>query len=262
MTTTIPLADIEREASRLTGAFAERGLGVRLIGGLAVAGHRHREIPGTLRRTYGDIDLVIHPREGKAFRAAMTELGYTPNVRFNNMRGDRRLLFDDEPNDRKLDVFVGGFQMCHAMDLTDRLDHHPLTLAPADLLLTKLQVVQINRKDLTDAVTILLTHAVDAADLPAADDDHVSTDRLVRITGADWGWYTTFTDNLARVPAVAGELLEPGDAEAVAARVARIGEALTAAPKSLRWRARAKVGRRVPWYELPDEIGGPIDARN
>jgi hypothetical protein len=262
MTTTFPLADIEHEASRLTGAFAEHGLDVRLIGGLAVAGHRHREIPAALHRTYGDIDLVIRPQQSKAFRAAMRELGYTPNVRFNNMRGDRRLLFDDEPNDRKLDVFVGGFQMCHAMDLTDRLDLHPLTLAPADLLLTKLQVVQINHKDLTDAVTLLLTHPVDAPDAPGTDDDHISTDRLARITGADWGWHTTVTDNLARVAAVADELLAPPDAAAVTTRVARIGDALTAAPKSLRWRARAKVGRRVPWYDLPDEIGGPIDARN
>jgi hypothetical protein len=262
MTTTTPLADIECEADRLAGAFAGRGLAVRLIGGLAVAGHRHRAIPRSLSRSYGDIDLVIRPQQGKVFRAAMTELGYTPNVRFNNMRGDRRLLFHDEPNDRKLDVFVGGFQMCHAMDLSDRLDLHPLTLAPADLLLTKLQVVQINRKDLTDAVTILLTHRVDAPDAPGGDDDHVSTDRLARVTGADWGWHTTVTDNLARLPALAAELLDPDDADQVAGRVARIADSLASAPKSLRWRARAKVGRRVAWYELPDEIGGPIDARN
>ena len=155
MTTVAPLADIESEAERLTSALAGRGLDVRLIGGLAVARHRHRPVPATLQRSYGDIDLVIHPKQGKAFRAAMVELGYTPNVRFNNMRGDRRLLYADEPNDRKLDVFVGGFQMCHGMDLSSRLNLHPLTLAPADLLLTKLQVVHINYKDLLDAVTLL-----------------------------------------------------------------------------------------------------------
>ncbi|MCW2888958.1 MAG: putative nucleotidyltransferase [Streptosporangiaceae bacterium] len=260
MTVVIPLADIEREASRLTSALGERGLDVRLIGGLAVAGHRHREIPAALRRTYGDIDLVINPRQGKGFKAAMVELGYTPNVRFNNMRGDKRMLFADQPNGRGLDVFVGGFQMCHGMDLSDRLDRHPVTLAPADLLLTKLQVVQINRKDLTDALTILLTHEVEPPDAPGVD-DHVSSDRLIAVTSGDWGWYTTFTDNLARIPDFAAELLDAAEAEVVTARAIEVREALAAAPKSLKWRARKTVGRRVPWYELPDEIGGPIDAR-
>jgi hypothetical protein len=171
------------------------------------------------------------------------------------------MLFADEPNGRKLDVFVGGFQMCHSMDLTGRLALHPETLAPADLLLTKLQVVEVNRKDLTEALTILLTHEVEAADVRGADHDHISSDRLVKITSADWGWYTTFTDNLALLPGLAAELLAPAEAELVTGRVRGIGEVLAGAPKSLKWRARGTVGRRVPWYDLPDEIGGPINAR-
>ncbi|GII58293.1 hypothetical protein Pth03_66820 [Planotetraspora thailandica] len=256
MTTPAPLADIEAEAARLLSAFAARGITVRLIGGLAIARHRHRDVPDTLRRAYGDIDLVIHPKQAKPFRQAMTELGYTPNVRFNNMRGDRRMLFTDEPNGRKLDVFVGGFQMCHSMDLSGRLSLHAETLCPADLLLTKLQVVEVNRKDLTDALTILLTHELGGRDA----DDRLSLDRLVDVTSADWGWFTTFTDNLARLPALAGELLGPEDAAAVAGRVRELDAALRSAPKSLKWKARNTVGRRMTWYDLPDEIGGPIDA--
>ncbi|GAA0381990.1 hypothetical protein GCM10009530_35940 [Microbispora corallina] len=261
MSAPTPLADIEAEAGRVLAGLTERGLAVRLIGGLAVARHRHREVPQPLRRGYGDIDLVVHPKEGKAFRAALADLGYVPNVRFNNMRGDRRMLFTDEANDRKLDVFVGGFQMCHSLDLADRLRLHPATLSPADLLLTKLQVVEVNVKDLTDALTILLTHEVAAPDVPADGDcDHVSADRLVQVTSGDWGWYTTFTDNLARLPALAADLLAPPDAETATARAGAIADRLAAAPKSFRWRARAAVGRRIPWYELPDEIGGPIGA--
>jgi len=213
-----------------------------------------------LRRPYGDIDLVIDPRHGKQFKSTMPELGYTPNVRFNNLRGDKRMLFFDEPNGRHLDVFVGRFQMCHSLDLTGRLNLHPVTLAPADLLLTKLQVVEINHKDLTDALSLLLTHDVAAADA-AGEDDAISSDRLVAVTGTDWGWFTTFTDNLTRLPAVASAILESADADIIARRVTGILESLAAAPKSVRWRTRSKLGRRVSWYDLPDEIQGAVNAR-
>jgi hypothetical protein len=158
--------------------------------------------------------------------------------------------------------------MCHSMDLAGRLGLHPTTLAPADLLLTKLQVVEANQKDLTDALTILLTHPVRPPDTPVIGtpkappaEDHLSSDRLIRITSSDWGWYTTVTDNLGRLPDLAAELLDAGDARLAAGRVTEISQALTAAPKSLRWRARGRIGRRLPWYELPDEIGGPVNAR-
>jgi hypothetical protein len=41
----------------------------------------------------------------------------------------------------------------------------------------------------------------------------------------------------------------------VARRVGQITEALAGAPKTLKWRGRAKIGRRVPWYDLPEEVG-------
>jgi hypothetical protein len=44
----------------------------------------------------------------------------------------------------------------------------------------------------------------------------------------------------------------------VAGRVGAIAAAITSAPKSLRWRARARLGRRVPWYELPEEVARPV----
>ena len=37
------------------------------------------------------------------------------------------------------------------------------------------------------------------------------------------------------------------------AYLAALGRAIEAAPKSLRWKARARVGERVRWYEQPEE---------
>jgi Uncharacterised nucleotidyltransferase len=256
--TVIPEADIEAEAVRLVDGLADRGCTARLIGGLGIAEHRHTAVPASLARPYGDIDIVIPPGRSAPFRAAMEELGYEPNKRFNNLRGDKRMLFYDTPNDRQIDVFVGRFDMCHGVELADRLDTGDRALFPSDLLLTKLQVVQINRKDLIDTLTLLLTHdVVDGSDGA----DAIELGRLTRITAGDWGWYTTLTDNLDRIPELARELLDPDPAQLVVDRVARLRAGLEAAPKSLKWKTRAKIGRRVAWYQLPEEVGQTIVTR-
>ena len=246
-----PLADVESEAARLLERAARAKLLVRLLGGAAIGMHRHAPFPPALERRYGDIDVVVKKGQDRGLRRLLEELGYVPNRSFNNLHGDRRLLFYDERNKSQLDVFIGTFRMCHALDLDDRLELHPTTLAPADLLLTKLQIVKINAKDIIDAQALLLEHQVGRG--PG---DIIDLGRLINATSRDWGWFTTFTDNLTRLTPEPDSSLPQDAAGQIADRVATIQQALTAAPKSMGWKARAAVGRRMPWYELPEEIGG------
>ena len=246
-----PLPDVEAEAARLLERAAQAKLLVRLLGGAAVGMHRHAPFPPSLERRYGDIDVVVKKGQDRGLKRLLEELGYVPNRSFNNLHGDRRLLFYDERNKRQLDVFIGTFRMCHTLDLDDRLELHPTTLAPADLLLTKLQIVKINAKDIIDAQVLLLEHKTGRGL-----GDIIDLGRLINVTSRDWGWFTTFTDNLTRLTPTPDSSLPQDAADQIADRVATIQQALTAAPKSMGWKARAAVGRRMPWYELPEEIGG------
>lgn len=246
-----PLASVQDEARRLIGLAEDRGLTVRLIGGTAVAQHSHGEQPVALRRICADIDVVVRRADQRKLRALLESSGYVPDEGFNAVHGARRLLYYDRPNGRQLDVFVGEFRMCHQLDLDHRLALDPATLTPADLLLTKLQVVEVNAKDLTDAASLLLWHEIG----DERSGDVVGIDRLIDVTSRDWGWFITFTDNLAKIGEALGGLSD-ADATLVSTRATRIGQAVAQAPKSLRWRARARIGRRAPWYELPEEVGG------
>jgi hypothetical protein len=239
--------DVQAEGVALVAELAGAGAPARLLGGVAVAQHRHEGWSTSFDRAYGDVDLVAGSRSRRAVEGVMDARGYEAAQSFNRLHGDRRLLFLDHAHARQVDVFLGRFSMCHALELDGRLAGHPTTLPPADLLLTKLQVADPDPKDLRDAVALIHQHPL-AAD---ADGDVLGLDRLVEVTSADWGWWTTFSDNLARVPATAVLLLD--DATVVEERCAAIASALDAAPKGLRWRARAKVGRRVPWREQPEE---------
>jgi hypothetical protein len=254
MTARTPVADIAEEARQVLAGCAAENVTARLIGGLAVAWHQHEPTPPELRRSYADIDVVIGRKEGRAARTALLRLGYVPNEGFNALHGDRRLLFYDQANGRQLDVFVGTFAMSHTLDLSARLNLLPDTLCIADLLLTKLQIVEINTKDLVDAAQILRNHQVSREDQPGLDE--LSLDRLCSVTSVDWGWYTTLTDNLVKVIAFAADKLIERDREAVTSRVEAVQQAVAQANKSLRWKARARLGRHSPWYELPEEVAG------
>jgi hypothetical protein len=250
-----PLADVVAEGRRLVESTS--AVRIRLLGGVGVALHDHRPVPAALERGYGDLDIVVPPKSTKLTTAAMESAGYEPNPRFNALHGAQRMLFYDTDNKRQVDVFVGVFSMCHRLDLSGRLEEHAYALDAADLLLTKLQIHEINRKDLVDAVRLVLTH--ENADIAGGGDGRTSSmslDRLRSVTAGDWGWFTTVTDNLALVRTAAGELLEPGEASVVQTRVDEIDESLRSAPKSMRWKARSVVGRKTPWYELPEEVGG------
>ena len=43
---------------------------------------------------------------------------------------------------------------------------------------------------------------------------------------------------------------------AVTERAQAIRQAIDEPSKSLRWKARARIGRHAPWYELPEEVAG------
>lgn len=119
----LPCADIEAEAARLIAHATGAGVTVRLVGGLAVALHRHAQpVPDGLRREYGDIDIIVRQGHDRALREQLERLGYVADRRFNALHGARRLLFSDPANGRRLDAFVGVFAMCHTLDVSGRLD--------------------------------------------------------------------------------------------------------------------------------------------
>jgi hypothetical protein len=245
-----PLADIESEALHVVEAARAEGFPIRVLGGVAIAILAQKALPEPLVRTYADIDLAVRNEGGGRARALLAALGYEADKGFNSVHGSRRLLFYDTINGRRLDVFVGVFKMCHELELGGRLELVPETLAPADLLLTKLQIVELNQKDLLDIVSLLYLCAT--GEKPRT--DTIDLPRLALVTGGDWGWHTTVADNLDRVSTAATELLAEADAALVRSRVGSISEAIERAPKSLGWKVRSRVGRRMQWYELPEEV--------
>jgi hypothetical protein len=248
-----PLEDPIEEAGRIATAATAAGVGVKLMGGAGIHLHSASAQRAPLKRKYGDLDYAMRKRDRKAVLAFFPSLGYEANERFNLMQGDRRLYFFDNDNNRQVDVFIDVIRMSHVIDLRERLDHEGPCASPSDLLLSKLQIHEVNRKDLIDVTALLLDHPV-----AANSDEAIDAKYIARLTAEEWGFYRTLQVNIEKLDATLDEL--DVDRDLVRSRMAEISKAVEAHPKTLKWKLRAQVGERLQWYELPEEVRSPYQT--
>jgi hypothetical protein len=243
------LEDIVSEGERLLGIADQEGVPLRLLGGVAVR-LKAPDVPPSLAREYKDIDFAVTKKGGGAADKLLREAGYEPHVAFNAMHARERGLYYDDSNGRQVDLFIEAFRMCHEIPLGDRLNAETQTVPLAELMLTKLQIIEVNEKDIRD--TMLLFHGHPIAD---HDDGAVNGARIAELCADDWGLWRTITANLDRCRADVGNYdLPASDVERIEGRFDELQERIEAAPKSRGWRRRAKVGDRKPWYDLPEEV--------
>lgn len=261
------LADPLAEALRIVDIADARGLLVRLIGGMAVRAHAP-EWTARTRRTEVDIDFVTRARDRAAFYLLLEAEGYTADRRHNALFGGTQGYFVDVARNRPVDVLVDKLEMCHRVDFADRLAASKPTVPLAELLLSKLQVVKINRKDVLDALVILAEHPLGPDDgAPDARQGlgSISVPQIIRYTSNDWGWWRTVSGNLDVLGrfldggGITVEDLDIGTGRPVlfdpVAQIVQLRAAIDGAPKSLGWKARARLGDRIKWYAEPEEVG-------
>lgn len=239
----------------MIGLADAQGAMLRLMGGLAFQ-VRAPEWTVRVERERRDIDLATTSRDRKAVAELLATNGYVPDRQYNALYGHKQLYFGDPARERPVDVLVDRLEMCHSFSFADRLALDWPTLPLAELLLSKLQVVKVNRKDVLDALILLAEQPL------TPDDTGINTARITALTSTDWGWWRTVTGNLDRFLALLESEIGPSDIDTgrpnryqPAAQVGALRAAIDAAPKSTKWRVRSRFGDRVAWYEEPEEVG-------
>jgi hypothetical protein len=228
----------------------QNGLTARLLGGVAIRLLLGERFDPAFARPLHDIDLFTRKRDSRRLEALIKEHGWLPSREFNALNGNRRLLFNDPDSDAQIDVFVEAFEMCHSLPLADGINEPGVTLPGSELLMTKLQIVQLNEKDRDDCYALLGGCTI--GDSGSATIDPA---RIARLTGRDWGLQHTFELNLARLISDLGSRSLPAEqTRAIADAIAAISDAIEAEPKSRGWRLRARIGERKVWYDEPEEV--------
>jgi hypothetical protein len=242
--------ELLNEATSLIDLASRRDVDIRLLGGLAIRLLCPDLPPRT--RIGQDLDFGSTSSTRRALGDLLIELGYVPDKNFNALYGNKQLYFVHGQSGLAIDVLIDKLVMCHTLDFADRLTWMPYTLDPLDLLLSKLQIVELNEKDVDDCLRLLVTFPFSEGGEPAT----IDLQPFRSIVGEDWGWWRTVTLNLERI----GSLLDDGERAAIEggkldprAQLAVLAEAAESAPKSRRWKMRARIGERKRWYEVPEE---------
>jgi hypothetical protein len=245
----LPAPDIVQESHRILEAAEEHGLTLRLLGGLAIRAHSPSATHRILKREYADIDLMGLRKQSREIKALFSELGYTPREIFNALQGDKRLVFNDIENQRRVDVFLDVFEMCHRFDFRDRLSLDKNTISLSDLLATKLQVVQMTEREYRDIIALIHDNQVGDTDAP----ETINGRYISHLCAENWGIYKTFTVSISNVMlALSQYQLDAQYREIVQERLQELLDMIEIAPKTTAWKIRARVGEKVRWYELPE----------
>ena len=245
--------DLVNEMNRLVASADTINLHLRVFGGLAIYVHSrndtrffHRESP--------DLDFVVPKKERHKLESYFQEMGYSPNKQFNILNGaHRQIFYHDKVEERRIDILIGDFEMCHKLPLEGRFEVDSVTIPLTDLFLSKAQVVQLNRKDALDIISLLLNNEI--GDEEAG---RIDLQRITDLCRNDWGLYKTLSINLERVTELVADkdlgVITDDERASILESINKIQKAIEEMPKSAAWKMRDKIGTRVRWYQEVEEV--------
>jgi hypothetical protein len=243
----------EAEADRLLQAARREGTTLRILGSLAFQMHcpKFGRLQQQMGRHYTDIDFAGYGRDLARIRGLLTAHGYAEDTGIYVESEGTRLIFNHPTTGLHVDVFLDKLAFSHTISWDGRLEMDDPTIPLAEMVLAKMQIVEINEKDVIDTIMLLLEHR-----LGSSDEETISIDHIARLCARDWGLWRTTTMNLEKVRQLAAGYPELSDEEkrTVADQVAAALERIGREPKSLGWRLRSKVGDRKKWYRDVGEL--------
>ncbi len=231
----------------------KRNLTLRLIG--AIAFHmkcpQYNHIQTEAGRLFTDIDFMAYVEQKRDIETMFLDIGYVDDKRIQTVPGVKRSIFFTPDHRLHSDVFYDVLDFCHEIDFRGRLEIDYPTVSLVDLLLEKMQIVQLNEKDVIDTVMLVFEH-----DTGNDDKERINIDYLAKVCKADWGLWKTVTTNLDKVARLVDDfdLLSADQRKTIRDRLYRISHRIDEESPTLRWRLRSRIGERVKWYRDVDEV--------
>ncbi|MDY6787209.1 MAG: hypothetical protein SVK54_03690 [candidate division WOR-3 bacterium] len=226
---------------------------IRVIGSLAFRikcpDYKYMEYENS--RYLTDIDFIAYSADIVRVQDMFFDMGWEENQAVLQMFGDKRRIFYHPSEPIHSDIFIDKLRFCHDIDFRHRLEIDYPTISITDLLLEKLQIVEINKKDIVDSMMLLRQYPVSVNN---EEKGHINCSYLEKLFASDWGWHKTAMINIDKIIHFADDYLESSDADDIKAKLYMIRDCVSEAPKSMKWKMRSIIGERIKWYREVEEV--------
>lgn len=260
-----------RETLSIVEAAQSRKVYLRILGALAVYVHSMDKSEctnamkdlgrfGEGKPMFTDLDLGAYGRQKGDINKVFHDLKFKPDVMVNALFGNRRLIFYHPRNLFHVDIFLDKLEFSHDVKWGEkpgagRLEYDHPTITLEDIVLEKLQIHDINRKDLIDLIVLFMGHEVTDQNTR----DMVAGNYIASVLSEDWGFWYDATSNLGKVRSSAAEFQASGkltqeQVARVEKGISRLLDIIEKSPKSERWKVRARVGTSKPWFRQVEEV--------
>jgi hypothetical protein len=246
--------EIVNEGIRIVETGKQQNVPLRLMGAAAFRIHcpAFSEVHKSMDRHLTDLDLITRRELGDRALDVLRQCGYGMDRGAELlMRISQRYQMKNAAKNIVADVFYDKLEMCHTIEIRDRLEVDYPTISLADLMLEKMQIVNINEKDIKDSIILLREH-----DVSDSDKETVNCVYISNLLSKDWGFYYTVTMNLNKIKTLLPRynVLSDEDKSIVNQRVEKLIAKIEEAPKSMKWKLRARRGTSQKWYREVEEM--------
>jgi len=231
------------------------GISLRILGGLAVRLHclEYLNLLQKLGRVtqFADMDVITLAENQKRLEPFFKQNGFNPEPKMRRTPAiwAYRHVYLRPDGKSNVDVFFDKLEMSHTIDLRQRLAVDSPTISLADLLLAKLQIHEINEKDVKDAIVLIRAHEI--AD---SDQESINEKYIAQLMSQDWGFYHTVTTNLRKTTLLLHDYeIDESDKNDVLSKIDRLLSRIESEPKTSLFRLRARIGEKKKWYNEVDE---------
>lgn len=267
---TLPKEEFVKKSVDIVSTAEKEGVIIRILGALAVYIHTedcphsrriYDKIPrfGEGKPMFTDLDLMAYGSQRKKVMHFFEKtIGFESLI--NPIFSYKRLIYEHPERYFHVDVFFNKLEFSHEVNFGNKpgkgrleLDFPTITLT--DIVLEKIQIHEINLKDIVDLMVVFRCSDISMN----FSKDAVDAKYISSILSDDWGFWYDGTNNLVKVKKFtedfAGEdRVTEEDKNIIIGRIDNLLKIIDETPKSRKWLKRSKVGTSKPWYKVVEEV--------
>ncbi len=161
---------------------------------------------------FTDLDVMGYSRQSQQMRKFFErDLGFTPDLYVNSWNATTRNIFHHKQGLYDVDIFYDKLNFSHPVVFgtapgRGRLELDFPTITLTDIVLEKLQIHHINKKDLIDLMILFCGHELAEQD----EKEKINLGYIAKTLAGDWGFWFDSSTNLEKVLSIAIEFSQSG----------------------------------------------------